>query len=505
MENQRLSLSGDSIRLLILSQKHISDPITCTSTIVHLHEEPQYIAVSYRWGEVTLTDEIIVDHKRVRVTKSVVEVLLCLRSFKYSCPLWLDFLCINQLNTAERNHQVGMMGRIFASAKYVIAWLGPGYDNSELAMRLLRDYPDGHSKSARSDPQTCESNHQTLRFPFQIQYGQDQAERVLLGTEMLAALRSLCQRDYWSRTWVIQEVLLAQDVMLCCGDTYAPLQNLCKILNPDLSDTALWHLLRGRMCHQLLEHKAADMKLGMADLLKRYNHSRCADSRDKIYALLNLAEDRSGFPMLEPDYYKSAETLWTDVSRIFRLDDAGSDEIKSMLNYIFTGRRPSFGRFSTVAPDQNPFYVTGYMLLFSGQITQKGDDLALRVLRDDRTKELCLEAVADSGEVRWFAIIDQCIRLMQWTSQCQHNPSRIFFAELLPRIADVEWVPSRANLRYHVDFAIREDAHAFLDVVDELFNDLHIADNSYPPRSWNRGANNRNAALESEDIGRDNP
>lgn len=37
---------------------------------------------------------------------------------------WIDALCIDQENLAERNHQVTQMGKIYASAYRVVSWLG---------------------------------------------------------------------------------------------------------------------------------------------------------------------------------------------------------------------------------------------------------------------------------------------------------------------------------------------------------------------------------------------
>ncbi|KAF2828669.1 hypothetical protein CC86DRAFT_259497, partial [Ophiobolus disseminans] len=37
---------------------------------------------------------------------------------------WIDALCIDQINVAQRTRQVQQMGLIFSSATEVIAWLG---------------------------------------------------------------------------------------------------------------------------------------------------------------------------------------------------------------------------------------------------------------------------------------------------------------------------------------------------------------------------------------------
>lgn len=37
--------------------------------------------------------------------------------------LWIDALCINQKDAAERSHQVALMAKVYRQAKDVIAWL----------------------------------------------------------------------------------------------------------------------------------------------------------------------------------------------------------------------------------------------------------------------------------------------------------------------------------------------------------------------------------------------
>ena len=67
------------------------------------------------------------------------KILRCRRIFAAALPhirkyfpdqlLWTDSLCINQQDIEEKSRQVGMMGRIFASARTVIVWLGGDPDN----------------------------------------------------------------------------------------------------------------------------------------------------------------------------------------------------------------------------------------------------------------------------------------------------------------------------------------------------------------------------------------
>jgi hypothetical protein len=38
--------------------------------------------------------------------------------------LWVDAVCINQLDPVEKGHQVAQMGRIYENAERVVVWLG---------------------------------------------------------------------------------------------------------------------------------------------------------------------------------------------------------------------------------------------------------------------------------------------------------------------------------------------------------------------------------------------
>jgi hypothetical protein len=50
---------------------------------------------------------------------------------------WIDQLCIDQTATEEKNHQVQMMGQIYAGAEQGISWLGPESDGTNEAMEKV--------------------------------------------------------------------------------------------------------------------------------------------------------------------------------------------------------------------------------------------------------------------------------------------------------------------------------------------------------------------------------
>jgi hypothetical protein len=66
---------------------------------------------------------IICDGKSTKVQKNLYEALLNLRSARPGY-CWIDSICINQKDEAEKTVQVQMMGHIYHEANRVVVWLG---------------------------------------------------------------------------------------------------------------------------------------------------------------------------------------------------------------------------------------------------------------------------------------------------------------------------------------------------------------------------------------------
>lgn len=108
--------------------------------------------------------------------------------------LWVDAVCINQIDEREKIHQIRLMGRIYRQAVQVCVWLGAPADNSDAAMDLLEVY-DVASRY----------------------------ERMLLiedRTDLVShwkALFHLTGRPWFTRRWIVQEVALADKITIYCG------------------------------------------------------------------------------------------------------------------------------------------------------------------------------------------------------------------------------------------------------------------------------------------------
>lgn len=117
-----------TIRLLSLLPG--SGEVTCRLTECPLEDaKGKYKALSYTWkGGTESTQQYIYceDLGKIGVMPNLHAVLRRLRHATDVVILWIDWLCIDQDNTEERTHQVGMMRDIYANSTEVIIWLGSG-------------------------------------------------------------------------------------------------------------------------------------------------------------------------------------------------------------------------------------------------------------------------------------------------------------------------------------------------------------------------------------------
>ena len=181
--------NSESIRLLELAPGD-SGKLIATIFCVTSPRERAYDALSYRWGDSERTDSITVNGCLVGITKNLDRALSSLRLPDRPRLLWVDALCINQSDNAEKATQVARMGAIYRHAETVAIFLG---------MPKARSYH---------------------LFDFLERVGEhaattgDNTEDVITacGMDTVAVLESFvefCRRDWWTRVWVMQEYYVA--------------------------------------------------------------------------------------------------------------------------------------------------------------------------------------------------------------------------------------------------------------------------------------------------------
>lgn len=260
---------SDEIRLLVLRSRSDGATIECTIKHAKLSAHPRYEALSYMWGT-NVQKPIEINGKVCYVRENLWLALNHLRFEERwrTRVLWIDAVCINQQDVGERNHQVTQMGMIYTMAERVVVWLGPSNAEASLAMKWLGKV---HNEGVEN-----------------------------IDTEGLKAIKSLCFRDYWSRLWIIQEVILAPEIWIQCG-FQASLRSSWRIQIQQNSDdrSATKRYLADEIASSL-PGKFFDDRIDRAtrgregepllEICSKYGHAKCEDIRDKVYGLHNLAD-----------------------------------------------------------------------------------------------------------------------------------------------------------------------------------------------------------------------
>ena len=132
--NYKTLRKQDEIRLLTLYPEAGSGEINCTLRHVLLSSKPTFEAVSYAWGDPSLSKRVLCDGRKLFVTENLFTALKNLRFPDKERLIWVDGLCIDQTSNAEKNHQLPLMQRIYSDARKVLIWLGEDSGNEAREM-----------------------------------------------------------------------------------------------------------------------------------------------------------------------------------------------------------------------------------------------------------------------------------------------------------------------------------------------------------------------------------
>ncbi|KAH6664292.1 heterokaryon incompatibility protein-domain-containing protein, partial [Halenospora varia] len=108
----------------ILENGSHSDEIVCHLKSANLEERPSYVALSYVWGDPSIKVLITCIGRQLTVRANLASALRRLREASNWGIFWVDALCINQADVAERNTQVRIMRDIYGQARLVAAHIG---------------------------------------------------------------------------------------------------------------------------------------------------------------------------------------------------------------------------------------------------------------------------------------------------------------------------------------------------------------------------------------------
>ena len=309
---KKVPLSEEEPNFRLLELDLSGDAATADEAVVHarldtydLRDGVDYDALSYCWGPEEESAQIIINGESVSVSTNLLAALKQVRldQRKTASPrkLWVDAICINQSNNAEKSHQVMLMRDIYANASRVVIWIGGPDDLSDLAFDTLKRFAADDRTSDGSA--TYRDIQDTVR-------------------ERRAAVQLFIERPYFVRMWIIQEVVVAKKATIRCGSLHLDFDKLQTAIQRmtgsgcfpfSAATTNLTYVGHWRAAYH--EMSAPDSEENLDLRLFLDSRDRLAtDPRDKIYSLRGIA-NKALSAGIKVNYDSSVERVYTDFSK----------------------------------------------------------------------------------------------------------------------------------------------------------------------------------------------
>lgn len=205
---------------------------------------PKYEAVSYSWRKDILrsSDElsgwfpdkfplygkqdssakpkfILCNERHMRIQANLYDFLVRLRVKKRRLPLWIDAICIDQDEDdedirREKIRQLEMMGKIYRHAETVLVWLG---ETDNISLGFAR---------ALEKVQPVQVDYEPYETEYDIWNIHKKTRPLRMVHELtgptIESLTRLLNRDYFQRAWVVQELVLARELVFFLGSIELP-------------------------------------------------------------------------------------------------------------------------------------------------------------------------------------------------------------------------------------------------------------------------------------------
>lgn len=271
----------DSIRVIAL-EPSLDRNATLHCKIIHVDREKvvrgdsqlsHYEPVSYVWGKAPFFSHSLIcgsGQKRLAITPNVDEILRTLRKPTKARYLWIDAICLNQMDLEEKSNQVSLMADIFAQGRKTHVYMSFSKP-MQGALNMLHRIAQ-YESTDRALPSDL-----------------DQQRRDLEDVVYL-----LCN-PWFGRRWTLQEVALGRRPAIRCIDgsinwsDFAKAANLVQNWLPNVDDisdalvAAALRTLRG----------ISQRRLCFGYSLIDFHHNECSVPSDRLYSLYGLVRRRN--------------------------------------------------------------------------------------------------------------------------------------------------------------------------------------------------------------------
>ncbi|KAI1301973.1 heterokaryon incompatibility protein-domain-containing protein [Xylaria venustula] len=303
-----------SIRILTLFAGSGDDPLCGRLTDLNVEslDTEYYEPLSYVWGDPTRTHSFTCDGKTLGLTQSLHHALRQLRKADGSRRIWVDQICINQNDFAERGKQVQFMNVIYKCADHVLVWLGRDEEGvADVAFGHVRALAETFADPTKYEQFVADHTGENIK---------------LRSHKDWAPIQHLTSLPWFERAWIVQEIGTTAPATLLwgsCSMNWDTLYRVCDRL------TGFHHLRRhfnidtAKVKFVFQRFVPPDFatrhsnRLSFVYELHRARHLRATDARDRVFAFLghySVAEGKNkNLRCLQANYDPA---IWP-VSRVY--------------------------------------------------------------------------------------------------------------------------------------------------------------------------------------------
>ena len=268
---------------------------------VKLSNPGPYIAISYEWGSNQIVSRI---HKpdgvQIDLTESAYDIIeYVIRKRRRKDWVWMDSVCIDQKNQAEKRRQIALMGKIYSSAAQVFACIGPEFYGGDEALRFVPKV----FKTLREHEQIGNMNQMAV------------AQRLKnLGLYGWKALWPVLRSSFFERMWIVREMIMAPSrsllpekdkgvmitshkedvafvILVYVATELRKLGRLAYHTIPDDDKSLPQTLLCAQSTGGLRQRRSNLQSISVEYALYACMHHKAKYGVDKIYAVMNFVQD----------------------------------------------------------------------------------------------------------------------------------------------------------------------------------------------------------------------
>ena len=235
------------------------------------------------------------------------------------------------------DHHLVATNRCAASQAWV--WLGESADGSDCAMDLL--------------------NSVTTMKLDDLDYQPD--------PYAWEAINCLFKRQWWTRLWVVQEILLARRAIVHCGEKAVDIEKFVQFKAMESRyrrrNGSRLQSISSPMSHILWDWRRvrdsiANNRMTLFEMISLTGESKCQEKKDNIFALLGLCtlQERKYF---SPDYHLPDRSLMVKVTQYF----INTRELRSPMKFLQTHQDGKTVSLPSWVPDYTNEDVGGHLMI----------------------------------------------------------------------------------------------------------------------------------------------